>query len=135
MYDVRRTMVFAVSVMNNDLTGPPREMLQLADVLHALSDPVRLGIVCGLDDSGGERRCGSFGAPVTKSTLTHHFRVLREAGMICQRQEGDVAAEPAPERRPRGALPGGARCGAERVPAPQNCSNKGCGIGRRVKLP
>ena len=81
-------MVFAVSVMTNDLAGPPREMLELADVLHALSDPVRLGIVCGLSESGGERRCGSFGAPVTKSTLTHHFRVLREAGLIVQRQEG-----------------------------------------------
>jgi DNA-binding transcriptional ArsR family regulator len=81
-------MVFAVSVMTNDLTGPPREVLELADVLHALSDPVRLGIVCALSESGGERRCGSFGAPVTKSTLTHHFRVLRDAGIICQRQEG-----------------------------------------------
>jgi DNA-binding transcriptional ArsR family regulator len=63
-------------------------MLDLVDVLHALSDPIRLAIVCGLSESGGERRCGSFGAPVTKSTLTHHFRVLREAGLICQRQEG-----------------------------------------------
>ena len=62
--------------------------LTLVTVLHALSDPVRLGIVAALRESGGERRCGSFAVPVTKSTLTHHFRVLREAGVITQRQEG-----------------------------------------------
>lgn len=57
-------------------------------MLHALSDPVRLGIVCSLRESGDERRCGSFSTPVSKSTLTHHFRVLRDAGVICQRQDG-----------------------------------------------
>jgi DNA-binding transcriptional ArsR family regulator len=57
-------------------------------VLHALSDPVRLAIVCSLRECGDERRCGSFDAPVSKSTLTHHFRVLREAGIISQRQDG-----------------------------------------------
>jgi DNA-binding transcriptional ArsR family regulator len=36
----------------------------------------------------GERTCGSFDLPVTKSTCTHHFKVLREAGVIHQRQEG-----------------------------------------------
>lgn len=81
-------MAVEVSVVTNDLCGPPREVIELADVLHALSDPIRLGIVCALSESGDERRCGSFGAPVTKSTLTHHFRVLREAGVIVQRQDG-----------------------------------------------
>jgi DNA-binding transcriptional ArsR family regulator len=66
---------------------PLREDLQLAAVLHALSDPVRLTIVAGLA-AGGERSCSSFDVPVTKSTCTHHFRVLREAGVIHQRQEG-----------------------------------------------
>jgi DNA-binding transcriptional ArsR family regulator len=72
----------------NELEGPPREDLSLEAVLHALSDPVRLRIVHGLSECGGERRCGSFDVEVTKSTLTHHFRVLRDAGVICQRQEG-----------------------------------------------
>jgi DNA-binding transcriptional ArsR family regulator len=66
---------------------PLREDLQLAAVLHALSDPIRLKIVAGLA-AGGERSCNSFDVPVTKSTCTHHFRVLREAGVIHQRQEG-----------------------------------------------
>jgi DNA-binding transcriptional ArsR family regulator len=81
-------MVGAVLAQTHDLLGPKREDIELAAVLHALSDPVRLGIVVALRESGDERRCGSFEAPVTKSTLTHHFRVLREAGVICQRQEG-----------------------------------------------
>jgi DNA-binding transcriptional ArsR family regulator len=72
----------------HELPAPARDEIDLTAVLHALSDPVRLGIVVDLRESGDERRCGSFEAPVTKSTLTHHFRVLREAGVICQRQEG-----------------------------------------------
>jgi DNA-binding transcriptional ArsR family regulator len=72
----------------HDLPAPHRDEIDLVAVLHALSDPVRLGIVVGLRESGDERRCGSFEAPVTKSTLTHHFRVLREAGVISQRQDG-----------------------------------------------
>lgn len=67
---------------------PERSELDLASVLHALSDPVRLMIVTGLAAPDGERTCGSFDLPVTKSTCTHHFKVLREAGVIRQRQEG-----------------------------------------------
>jgi DNA-binding transcriptional ArsR family regulator len=78
----------AVSLQAHDLAGPERDEIELAAVLHALSDPVRLGIVSALRKSGDERRCGSFDAPVSKSTLTHHFRVLREAGVIVQRQDG-----------------------------------------------
>ena len=66
---------------------PARGELQLGAVLHALSDPVRLRIVATLA-ADGARTCGSFGLPVTKSTCTHHFRVLREAGVISQRPEG-----------------------------------------------
>src|SRR5215208_435720 len=66
---------------------PAREELELAHVLHALSDPVRLRIVSGLA-AGAGRSCGSFELPVTKSTCTHHFKVLREAGVIAQRQQG-----------------------------------------------
>jgi DNA-binding transcriptional ArsR family regulator len=36
----------------------------------------------------GERPCGTFGLPVAKSTASHHFRVLREAGVINQRAAG-----------------------------------------------
>lgn len=69
------------------LGHPPREEMELAAVLHALSDPMRLRIVAGLA-KGESRTCKSFDLPVTKSTCTYHFRVLREAGVIRQRLEG-----------------------------------------------
>jgi DNA-binding transcriptional ArsR family regulator len=69
------------------LSHPAREEIELAAVLHALSDPMRLRIVAGLA-AEDKRTCKSFDLPVTKSTCTHHFRVLREAGVIRQRLEG-----------------------------------------------
>src|SRR5919197_1881252 len=69
------------------IAHPRRDEIELAAVLHALSDPVRLQIVAALAD-GDERTCGGFDLPVTRSTCTHHFKVLREAGVIRQRQEG-----------------------------------------------
>lgn len=69
------------------LPHPEREELELAAVLHALSDPMRLRIVSELAEAG-ERTCKSFDLPVVKSTCTHHFRVLREAGVIRQRCRG-----------------------------------------------
>jgi DNA-binding transcriptional ArsR family regulator len=71
------------------LHHPPAASLELTGVLHALADPVRLEIVRKLAAEGGcERRCGAFELPVTKSTRTHHFRVLRESGVIEQRADG-----------------------------------------------
>jgi DNA-binding transcriptional ArsR family regulator len=69
------------------IAHPSRAEIRLASVLHALSDPVRLKIVAALA-GGDERSCGSFDVPVTKSTCTHHFKVLRDAGIIHQRHEG-----------------------------------------------
>jgi DNA-binding transcriptional ArsR family regulator len=61
--------------------------LALTDVLHALSDPVRLEIVRELADRG-ECPCGMLSVPVAKSTLSHHLRVLRDAGLTRTRAEG-----------------------------------------------
>ena len=60
----------------------------LADVLAALSDPVRLRIVRTLAADTEGRACGTFDLPVTKSTASHHFKVLREAGIIDQELRG-----------------------------------------------
>jgi DNA-binding transcriptional ArsR family regulator len=70
------------------LVHPGRDEIELAAVLHALSDPVRLLMVRELAGALAGRTCGSFDVPVTKSTCTHHFKVLREAGVMRQRQEG-----------------------------------------------
>jgi DNA-binding transcriptional ArsR family regulator len=71
-----------------DPQRPHRDDLELTAVLHALSDPQRLRVVGMLSADGVPRPCGSFGLEVTKSTASHHFRVLREAGVIEQRQQG-----------------------------------------------
>ena len=73
--------------MTRTLLHPPATQLELTSVLHALSDPVRLEIVRKLDADEG-CRCGELSLPVTKSTSTHHFRVLRESGVIEQVPEG-----------------------------------------------
>ena len=69
------------------LSHPPAEEIELGDVLHALSDEVRLSIVLAVAD-GGECAMGGIDVPVSKSTCTHHFKVLRDAGVIRQRQVG-----------------------------------------------
>jgi DNA-binding transcriptional ArsR family regulator len=56
-------------------------------VLHALSDPARLEIVRRLAD-GDEPSCGMFELGLSKATLSHHFRVLREAGVVRTRVDG-----------------------------------------------
>src|SRR5438067_10963940 len=70
------------------LQHPEADAIELAAVLHALSDPMRLQIVAKLAAAGGERTCNSFDLPIVKSTCTHHFKVLREAGLIHQRVVG-----------------------------------------------
>ncbi|MFJ5234974.1 ArsR/SmtB family transcription factor [Kitasatospora sp. NPDC088391] len=71
------------------LPEPATAELELVRVLHALADPIRLRIVADLAAVGGvELNCLSFDLPITKSTMTHHFRVLREAGLIRQHRRG-----------------------------------------------
>ncbi|WP_330284451.1 ArsR/SmtB family transcription factor [Streptomyces sp. NBC_00588] len=73
---------------SRDLPHPVREDIRLEAVLHALSDPMRLQIVRELAAERTELTCSQFVLPVTKSTSTHHFRVLREAGVIRQCYRG-----------------------------------------------
>jgi len=69
------------------LDQPELDAIALADVLHALSDPARLEIVRALAGEG-ERQCGSFDLGLTQATRSHHFKVLREAGLTHTRVEG-----------------------------------------------
>jgi DNA-binding transcriptional ArsR family regulator len=64
------------------------EDITLQGVLEALTDPVRRSIVRQLAHSEREMVCGSFEMNVTWSTRTHHFKVLRHAGIIWQHYEG-----------------------------------------------
>jgi DNA-binding transcriptional ArsR family regulator len=69
------------------LVHPSRDQLDLTAVMHALSDPARRMVV-GTLAAEGERACGSFPLGVTKATASHHFKVLREAGITMTRIEG-----------------------------------------------
>ncbi|WP_238431611.1 ArsR/SmtB family transcription factor [Streptomyces cavernae] len=71
-----------------DLPHPGRHEIRLESVLHALADPMRLQVVRELAAVGDELSCSHFDLPVTKSTTTHHFRVLRESGVIRQIYRG-----------------------------------------------
>jgi DNA-binding transcriptional ArsR family regulator len=72
------------------LAHPTRDEIRLESVLHALADPMRLRVVRELAEEGenSELSCSHFVLPVTKSTTTHHFRVLRESGVIRQIYRG-----------------------------------------------
>ncbi|WP_225846707.1 helix-turn-helix transcriptional regulator [Streptomyces sp. HPF1205] len=70
------------------LPHPDPADIRLAEVLHALSDPMRLTVVRRLARADTEVACCDVPLPVTKSTTTHHFRVLREAGVIAQNYRG-----------------------------------------------
>lgn len=68
---------------------PTRRELSLDKVLAALSDPTRLGIVQYLADAGDEVNCQECSCPDrAKSTMAHHFKVLREAGVLGSRESG-----------------------------------------------
>ena len=66
---------------------PDTAALTLTSVLAALSDPIRLQLVQTLAD-GREKAWSELRAPVAKSTLSHHLKVLRSAGVTRTRQEG-----------------------------------------------
>jgi DNA-binding transcriptional ArsR family regulator len=70
-----------------DLYQPDTEQLDLTTVLQAMGDPVRLRIVRVLAGEG-ERACGTVELGVSKATRSHHFKVLREAGITYTRVEG-----------------------------------------------
>ena len=75
------------------LRHPPIDQITLSAVLHALSDPLRLCVVRTLAEKG-ELPCGTFcmperpGGGAAKSTMSHHFKVLRESGIIAMRSAG-----------------------------------------------
>lgn len=66
---------------------PEREQIRLENVLFALGNPMRLDIVRTLANQG-EQACGTLRKDVAKSTMTHHWRVLRDSGVIWQRPQG-----------------------------------------------
>lgn len=68
----------------NPLAHPTVDELEFAAVLRALSDPIRLGIVVAIARHAEPVQCNHFDMPVGKTATSHHFRILREAGIILQ---------------------------------------------------
>jgi DNA-binding transcriptional ArsR family regulator len=73
--------------------APDLAAIDIATVLQALSDPVRLEIVrqlaaCCDGIGGGELTCGQIDLPVSKSTTTHHLKTLASAGITADREQG-----------------------------------------------
>jgi DNA-binding transcriptional ArsR family regulator len=68
------------------LFHPAIEDVTVEAILHALSDPVRVAILLALAGSECSRACSDFlkvrEKDIPKSTLSYHFKVLREAGLI-----------------------------------------------------
>ncbi len=98
------------SMASRPLHHPSIETVTVADILHALADPVRLAIVSELRDAESEMNCVETMSKVEvvlpKSTCSQHFQILREAGLIrCERQRSR-AVEPPPSARARGTFPG-----------------------------
>ncbi len=67
---------------------PEREQIRLENVLFAPGNPLRLEIIRTLSD-GSEQSCNALRKEdIAKSTMTHHWRVLRDSGVIWQRPSG-----------------------------------------------
>ena len=74
------------------LLHPAIEDVSIEAVLHALADPVRVAICAELSGPGCTSNCSALqdilSKPIPKSTLSQHFRILREAGLIRSERRG-----------------------------------------------
>ncbi|NEC33586.1 helix-turn-helix transcriptional regulator [Streptomyces rubrogriseus] len=80
----RRTAVAARITTERITDHPDADAITLQGVLDALVDPVRRSIVRQLAKAPEDIACGTFDITVSRSTGTHHFKVLRQAGIIRQ---------------------------------------------------
>jgi DNA-binding transcriptional ArsR family regulator len=71
---------------------PSASEITVEGVLHALADPVRAQIFAGIAASDSALICSAFAVvsskAVPKSTLSLHFKILREAGLIRSERKG-----------------------------------------------
>ncbi|MFJ5259553.1 ArsR/SmtB family transcription factor [Streptomyces sp. NPDC088387] len=85
---------------------PEPAEVSLQQVLEALADPVRLSVVCQMAAADEDKSCGTFEAAVSTSTLTHHFNVLREAGLVRQYYVGTMKLNALRAEEMEGRFPG-----------------------------
>src|SRR3954447_26392905 len=80
--------VVQAKLMGMEPNHPEKSEIELPAVLHALSDPHRLEVVRPLHRYSEPRPCGALDFDLSKSTMPHHFRTLREVGVIRQERKG-----------------------------------------------
>src|SRR5712664_4506684 len=74
------------------LYHPPLNEITVQGILYALSDPIRVRICAELAQADSAMNCSTFlpngNVKVPKSTLSQHFKILREAGLIRSERQG-----------------------------------------------
>lgn len=71
-----------------DIKHPRLDQIELTDLMHALSDPARVEIVRCLARARRALTCNEIGLDRPKSSMSHHFKILRAAGLLETRVEG-----------------------------------------------
>ncbi|MES2502170.1 MAG: metalloregulator ArsR/SmtB family transcription factor [Pseudomonadota bacterium] len=61
---------------------PTIDQVELTDIMYALADPTRLEIVALLAKAGRKLTCGEIDLNRPKSSMSHHFKILRSAGLV-----------------------------------------------------
>lgn len=74
------------------LAHPALQDVTLTGILHALSDETRVAIFVDIAGSACAQRCAAFSTvsdkAIPKSTLSQHFKALRDAGLIRSERRG-----------------------------------------------
>jgi DNA-binding transcriptional ArsR family regulator len=67
---------------------PTLDQVELTDIMYALSDPARVEIVRRLAKESRAMTCGELNLDRPKSSMSHHFKILRDAGIVETLVEG-----------------------------------------------
>ncbi len=89
---MRKLSICAIIQNMRPVPHPKLDEITVEGILHALSDPTRMEIFAQLAASECAKNCSAFvhvnKDALPKSTLSQHFRILREAGLICSERKG-----------------------------------------------
>ena len=85
---------------------PTIDAIELVDVMYALSDPARLAIVRDLAGARRPLTCGELTSARPKSSMSHHFKILRAAGLVRTEVVGNEHRNRLRRRELGGRFPG-----------------------------
>lgn len=70
------------------INHPKLSQIELTDIMYALSDPARIEIITHLASQSTPMTCSELNCDRPKSSMSHHFKILRESGIVETRIEG-----------------------------------------------